>query len=370
MRSRKRQSLRQARRIPLHFDLGLLLIFILLLVVGIVMVYEASVVEASTQFGDKTHFAMLQLKWALIGSSAFLVGLATPLTTLKKITPGLLISTLVLLLLVLIPGVGTKAQGATRWLNFGPINIQPSEIVKLTLVLYLAALFEKAPKTKPFIITIAAIVFLVMLQPDMGTTIVITATAFVVFYLAGAPLNHLVLIAGTSLTSVIALILFSPYRRDRLFTFLDPNHDPLGSSYHIRQVIIALGSGGLTGTGLGRSLQKYSFLPEATTDSIFAVIAEELGFIGGSVIIAIFVVLALKGLNLAASIKDRYPALLAAGLTCLITLQAFLNLAAMTALVPLTGITLPLISYGGSSLVITMAAAGLLFKLSNQRGRK
>lgn len=331
------------------------------------MVFEASVVDAFQQFGDQLHYARLQFRWSIIGLIGMVILGLIPFDWLKKYALPFFVVSLVMLFLVILPGVGTRVGGASRWINLGFFNLQPSELAKLAIILYFAALFEKVPKFIPFIGSLGLIAGLVMLQPDLGTTIVISAVSLVMFFLAGGPLLSVFGIMAAGLTAGLVLIMSSSYRRARLFTFLDPEADPLGASYHIRQVIIALGSGGLLGTGIGRSLQKYRYLPEATTDSIFAVIGEETGFVGGMVIVGLFFIFAFRGFRIAQRVDDQFMKLTAAGITLMIVLQAYLNLAAMTALVPLTGITLPFISYGGSSLVISLAAVGILLNISRYR---
>jgi cell division protein FtsW len=339
----------------------LVIIFLLL---GLVLVYEASVVEAVTNFNDKTHFVKLQLQWAVLGLIACGITTFLPVKYLKKYAPAFFGVSLILLVLVLLPGFGNRLLGAKRWFHLGGISVQPSEIIKLTLIIYFSALFEHKPKPMQFLFTIGIISGLIMLQPDLGTTMVITMIAFILYYLSQAPLKHIFSIMVTGILAILGLIMSSTYRRQRLLTFLNPDQDPLGASYHIRQIIISLGSGGWFGTGFGRSLQKYTFLPEATTDSIFAVFAEETGFFGTIILISLFTLFAYQGFKVAQKQKDRFSYMLAVGLTLLIVVQALLNLSAMASLVPLTGITLPFISYGGSSLVITLASFGLLLNLS------
>ncbi len=347
-------------------DLLLLFLVGTLIIIGLVFVYEASVVEAYLNFSDQLHFVKLQLKWVLLGLLGFTGAALTPLPIIKRLAFPSFVLSLFLLLLVLIPGIGNSVQGAQRWILIGSFTIQPAEIAKLSLIIYLAALFEKQTKPSTFFASLGLLTGLIMLQPDLGTTISLTAIGFVIFFASGAPLKTILISSLGMIFAALTLILSSSYRRDRLLTFLDPGSDPLGSSYHIRQIIIALGSGGIFGTGFGRSLQKYQYLPEATTDSIFAVIAEETGFIGSAIIVLLYLFLALRGLHLAQHTKDRFNQLLAVGATALLSFQAFLNLSAMVALVPLTGITLPFVSYGGSSIVVSLIAAGLLTNISKQ----
>lgn len=352
--------LRNSGKIDYLFLFGILT----LLLIGIIMVYEASVVEAQQIFSNKMHFIIQQSKWAVLGLISMFVCTFVPINFVKKYAPHAFLFTLVLLVLVVIPGIGNHVQGARRWLNIAGFTLQPSEVTKLTFLLYLSVMFEKKPNAQIFITSLAIIVILVMLQPDLGTAIVITSSAMATYFVAGAPLTHFLAITVSGLISISTLIAFSPYRRERLFTFLDPSRDPLGASYHIRQILLALGSGGMFGTGIGRSIQKYQYLPESTTDSIFAVIAEETGFIGTIIIISLFLFVTFRGLKIASGQQDRFKSTFAVSLTLLIAVQAFLNLSALSALVPLTGIPLPFISYGGSSLLVMLTSSGFLLNLS------
>lgn len=343
---------------------GLLIATIVLLVIGVVTVYEASALEAIENYSDRMHFARLQLQWIGVGLVGMVVTSLLSIQLLKKITVPLLLASLFFLLIVLIPGIGTEVGGARRWLSLGFFNFQPSELMKFSLILYLSAFFQKTVKYQPFFVLLVATIALIMMQPDLGTTLVIIATSMSLFFVAGASWTAIVGLVMTGVAGVVGLILTSPYRMGRLLTFLDPQRDPTGASYHIRQILIAIGSGGVFGLGIGKSLQKYRYLPEAMTDSIFAVYAEETGLIGSLVLLLIFMYVAYKGFWIASRTKDNYLQLLATGTTCLIILQAFLNLAALTALVPLTGIPLPFISYGGTSMVISLASIGLLINIA------
>lgn len=335
-----------------------------LLLIGAVFVFEASVVEAYHQFGDELHFVRHQFQWILIGFVFFSLVMFTPSQVIYKFTNPAFFLSLILLFMVLIPGFGSNIKGASRWLDIGGFSFQPTEVIKITLTLFLAKLFEKKPDMKKFIFWTGLVIFLVMLQPDLGTSIVIGSIAMIIFFIAGAKLTQLASLFGLAVLAVVVLVFGSDYRRRRLLTFLKPDHDPLGSSYHIRQILIALGSGQISGRGLGKSLQKYRFLPEATTDSIFAVIAEETGFLGSSIIIFTYLLFSLRGFKIASDKSNNYIKFSIVGLTSIIFVQAFLNLSAMVSIVPLTGITLPLISYGGSSLVSSMITIGLIINLS------
>lgn len=338
--------------------LTLLTVFIAL--IGLVAVYNASVVEAFNTFSDKYYFAKQQLLWLVLGFAVYLVASFFSPKSYKKIAYAFFAFSLLTMILVLIPGLGSRLQGARRWLNLGFVRFQPSELLKVSLVVYLASWLETPKELKKFSFIVATCLGLIMLQPDLGTAVVVASLSFGLYYLSEQKLKNVLLIVGGISLAVIFLILSSPYRLDRLKTFLDPTSDPLGRSYHINQVLLGLGSGGTFGVGLGRSRQKYAYLPEATTDSIFTIIGEELGFVGGILLITLLVSLALLAVKIAKGARDQHSRLLAAGVALFFCAQTFVNLASMVALVPLTGVPLPLISYGGSSLISTFFALGIL----------
>jgi len=338
-----------------------------LTIFGIIMVGNVSVLKAYQDFGDKFHYLRLQIYWALLGIGAFFVTSLLNYNFWKKVAIPLIIFSLITLILVLIPGIGTQALGARRWLGFGFFSFQPAELAKLSFIFYLSSFFSKKKNIWPFLAILGILVGLIMLEPDLGTTVVLAATGLSIYFISGAPIFAIGLIALFSILSGIGLIITSPYRKERLLTFFDPSRDPLGASYHIRQVLIAIGSGGLFGVGLGQSRQKYEYLPEVTTDSIFAIIAEETGFIGGVIILGLFLLLVWRGFRIAKEAPDEFGKLLAVGITSWIGFQALINLCSMVALVPLTGIPLPFISYGGSSLVLSLVAMGILVNISKQR---
>lgn len=334
---------------------------LLLLSFGLLMIGSASVAEGARDFGNKWHFVLLQLKWAAVGGVfAFILSRINPLLWQKLALPILAVGML-LLFLVIIPGIGTKVLGARRWLVLPGIVLQPSELIKLVEVIYLSAWLSARKVTlAQFGFLVVTIAGLIMLQPDMGTTLVVTMLAISMYFLTGYPVKHLFSIAAIGVTAAIIFIASAPYRLDRVKTFLDPTHDPLGSSYHIRQVILALGSGGISGLGIGRSRQKYEYLPESTTDSIFAVAGEELGFIGAIILITTFLYLISLIFKVASQSRHPFHSALSAGVGSWISLQVVLNLAAMVALTPLTGIPLPLVSYGGSALITMLMGIGLV----------
>lgn len=343
------------------------MLVVILIMFGVLMVFDASVVEAYHELGDQWYFIKNQSQFAIIGLVACLCAFKFPLKKLEKISPLIMLSALVLLLVVLIPGVGAKVQGARRWLDFGRFHFQPSEYAKLASILYMSTWFAKVRPARSFAVMLGGLIGLIILEPDMGTALVIIGIAISMYFLSGVSMSKLAKLIGLGVVGIGMLIAIAPYRLDRVKTFLNPTHDPLGISYHSRQVLISLGSGGFSGTGLGRSRQKFQYLPEASTDSIFAVVAEEFGFLGGFVLIVGFSTIVQRGFSSARRIKDSYIANVAAGISIWIGVQVLLNLMAMVGLVPIAGVPLPLISYGGSALVTMLAAIGLLLNASQYR---
>lgn len=345
----------------------ILLLTLFLLGFGLIMIYSASVAEALKDFGTKWYFVLLQIKWALVGVVMMLVASRVPVKTWERLAPLILVGGLFLLLLVIIPGIGTKVQGARRWLVLPFMTLQPSELIKLVEVIYLSSWLAKNKVTIPqFLAFLGVTGGLIMLQPDMGTAIVVTLIAIVMYFISGQSVHNLMIIGAVGILLGGLFIAFEPYRLARLTTFLDPGKDPLGSSYHIRQVILGLGSGGISGLGIGRSRQKYEYLPESTTDSIFAVVGEELGFVGGVALIGVFVYLLSLIFKIATSARAGFASNLAAGIGTWIAVQVLLNLAAMVALTPLTGVPLPLVSYGGSALIMVLTGIGVALSVARE----
>lgn len=364
MYRRQKVSLKNASKRSDRFLIGLVMG---LTVFGVIMVGNASVVEAYRDFSDKLYYFRLQLQWAAIGLIIFWLALNFGYHRLKFFSLPLLVATLFSLIAVLIPGVGIRALGAKRWLGIGIFRFQPAELAKFTFILWSAAFLSKKKKLIPFLTILVILTGLVMFQPDLGTTVILVTSGLVVYFAAGGAIWQFIFISLVALAGGVGLIFSSSYRKQRLMTFLNPTADLLGTSYHIRQILIAIGSGGLFGLGLGQSRQKYEYIPAVTTDSIFAVIAEETGFIGGMLVILAYLLLIWRGLKIAKEAPDDFSRLLAVGITAWIGIQALVNLAAMVALVPLTGIPLPFISYGGSSLVLTLGAAGILINISRYK---
>src|SRR3989344_4211302 len=277
-------------------------------IIGLVMVYNASLAHAQAEFGDPYHFLTKQVSWAIVGIFFLLLASYIPYPFWRKISVPIFVCALFLLLLVFIPGIGTKVKGAYRWIDLGVITVQPSDFVKFGMILYLSSFLSKRKQGSsflPFLGIVGFVSLLVLLEPDFGTTIVIIMIALSMYFISGAPVSQFLLLAPGVVLFGIFFIFSSSYRLARLKTYvstlLDPNRatDPLGASYHIRQVLIALGSGGLMGVGLGRSRQKYEYIPEVTTDSIFAIIGEEIGFIGAMLLIMLFLFIILRALHIA-----------------------------------------------------------------------
>lgn len=356
-----------------HPDYVLLVIIAVLLIGGFVMLSSASVAVSQRNVGRPGYYILHQLLYGgAVGVLAFLVAQRIPYVFWRKMAlPGLLLA-LALLVLVFVPQVGFTAGGAQRWIHYRSIFFQPAEIAKLAVVVYFAAWFAQRRKTikdfyaatLPFLIVMGIIGVLLAKQPDIGTLGIIALTGAAMYLVAGGHLVHMGLIAALGGAGLFFLIRTAPYRLNRLLVFLHPELDPKGIGYQINQALLAIGSGGIFGVGFGASRQKYNFLPEATSDSIFAVIAEELGIIGALLLLGLFLAFTVRGLRISRRVPDLFGQYLASGITSLITIQAFVNIAAITSLIPLTGVPLPFISYGGSSLVLTLAASGILVNIS------
>lgn len=346
------------------FDKGLFYIILVLVFLGLIAVADASAPQALAQFNDKFYFFKQQIMWAGVGLVImFMVSLINYKFWEKLATPLFFLS-VSLLVAVLIPGLSYSALGARRWISLPFFNFQPAEVIKLALAVYFAKLAASAKSSISYFLPLAVILGLIMLQPDLGSALSISVIGLSQIFVSGVSLIHFLSAGVVGVIATATLIITSPYRMDRLLTFLEVTGDPLGRGYHIRQILLALGSGGIFGVGIGASRQKYLFLPEASTDSIFAIIAEELGLIGAVAIIGLFAYFLFRGFKIAKNAPDVFSQVLAVGLTAWIGGQAFLNIASMVSLVPLTGIPLPFFSYGGSSLVMILTACGILLSIS------
>jgi len=352
---------------PSAGTLLLVAITIILSGLGLLFVFEASVAEAFSTFGDQYYFVRLHALGLLMGIFAFAVGLIVPSKLWLKFAPALLVLAILLMIAVFLPGIGLELNGAHRWIKIGPLTFQSVELFKFALITYLALWFTKKrqsePPLAPFLVFLGMAVVLLLLQPDLGSLLVVSGISFGMFFVAGGNLKHVGMIAALGIPVFLLVILLSPYRRDRLVTFLNPAHDPAGKGYHVRQITLALGRGGLFGQGIGNSNQKFAYIPEASTDSIFAIIAEELGFLGSAVIISIFAGFIILSYKQVSKTKNPDIRLFGMGLLIWISSQIVLNLAAVAALVPLTGVPLPFFSYGRSAQVMILLATGAIVRM-------
>lgn len=345
-------------------DKGLLVIVLVLTFIGLLAVADASAPQALNVFADKYYFIKQQLVWVMLGLAALFAATKINYKFWSKIATPLFLFNVLLLILVLIPGVGVKVMGARRWILIGSFYFQPSELIKLSLALFMAKFITSRKPSLYYLAPLVLVGGLIMLEPDLGTTLVIAFSTMAQIFVSGLSIWYFLLAGLAGGLSVFLFIITSSYRRLRLMTFFERTTDPLGRSYHIRQILLALGSGGFFGIGLGQSRQKYLFLPEAATDSIFAVIAEEMGFLGAIVLISLFGLFVYKCFKIIKSAPDDFSKILALGLSVWLGGQALLNMGSVVAIVPLTGIPLPFISYGGSSLVTALTATGILLNIS------
>lgn len=360
------EKFRKYRKKP---DYWLLLIVIGLSLFGLVMIGSASILVAFEKFGGAHNYYYVgkQALSLILGIFAMLITMNIDYKKWRRFSLWMLVLTILFLVIALIPGLGEEAKGASRWIQIGAFSFQPSEIAKLSFIIYLASWFSKRIgkiNIIPLLIMLAVISALIIAQPDLGTLTVIVGIAIAMFFAAGG--SYIQLLSGSLLIAVafIVFIRSSAYRWQRFLTFINPSSESLGAGYHINQSLLAIGSGGIWGLGFGRSIQKYLYLPEPYTDSIFAIIAEELGFLRSFLIIVVFAILAWYGFRIARRAPDNFGRLLAIGIIFWITFQAFVNIGALSGVLPLTGVPLPFISYGGTSLIATLAAVGILLNIS------
>lgn len=362
------------RRAP---DLALLVITGALATIGAIMVYSASSADAYRTYHDAAYYFKRELVWLAVGIAALWLGARIDYAKLHAAAYWIFGAALALLGAVLVPHVGTEEGGAQRWFSYGSVSFEPSELAKLALIVLLARLFadrEDGARSfrragAPALFAVGIAFGLVLWQPDLGTASLFVMTAFVVMFAAGAKPAHLLLEVLIAIPALAAFIFSSAYRRDRFTAFLHPFSDPQNTGYHIIQSLYALGSGGVFGVGLGQSGQKFGYLPEPYTDFIYAIIGEELGFIGAAAVLLLFLWLAYRGVRIAAAAEDRFGFYLATGITASIVLQAFVNIGVATSTWPVTGVPLPFISYGGTSLVLSLFSVGLLASVSRGRAK-
>jgi cell division protein FtsW len=351
---------------------------LILLAFGAVMVYSASSgTSLLSHDGDSSQYLKRYLLSAALGLLALRFFARHGVRVAREATPFVMVAAFAGLLLVLLPGFGIEANGSRRWLGAGPLQVQPSEIAKLGLVMYAALLIASQPQrvrslggVRPLLVIAAVMAVLILMQPDLGTTMVILFAMFALLAVGGVSVRNLGLLAGGLITLAIVAAVLEPYRRERLTSFIDPWSDPEGSGFQSVQAMIAIGSGGFFGVGLGESVQKLFYLPEAHTDMILAVIGEELGFAGISVVLFLYGMIAYAGLRAARKARGHYEKLLAAGITCVILIQATVNFFAVLGVLPLTGVPLPFISYGNSNLIVLLSGMGILINVAHQGGQR
>lgn len=343
---------------------------------GLIMLCSAGVAVGWQKFHDPYYYFKHQLLVGVIPGLILMFFFSKfDYHRLRKFAPGLLLFSIALLVLVLIPGIGGNWGTSRSWISIFGFSIQPSEIVKLTFLLYLASWLSSKEESHlkdfqygfaPFLFVLGVISFLTLMEPDTGTMMIIILMSLSVYFTAGGKVIHLTWLGVLGAGALGLLIKFSPYRGERFTTFLHPELDPLGAGYHINQALLAVGSGGWLGKGYGHSIQKFNYLPEVISDSIFAVVSEELGFIFASIIVAVFVFLAIRSLKLAQICEDNFGKFIVVGIISWFMFQAFFNIGAMIGILPITGVTLPFISSGGTSIMVSLAAAGILVNISKQ----
>ena len=356
------------------FDNSILLLSVVLTCLGVVMVYSASSIMADKRYADGFFFLKRQGGFAIAGFAIMAVFAQIDYRHYRKVSSFFFLVSIGLLVMVLIPGIGTKISGAARWIRLPGISVQPAELVKITLVIFIAhSLSKKGERVRellngflPYMLILGVITALLLAQPDLGSALTIVSVALIMLVVAGTRMRYMIGLAAIALPLLYFLVMNVEYRRRRIMAFLDPWDDPTNSGFQIIQSWIAFGSGGVAGNGLGESKQKLFYLPEAHTDFIFSVIGEELGFIGVFIISAMFLVLILRGIRTALLSTDPFGRHLAFGISLLLGLEAFINIAVVLGMLPTKGLALPFLSYGGTSLWVTLFAVGILLNISSQ----
>lgn len=353
----------------------LLLITLILLAFGLIVLSSAGIIEGSKKFGDSYYYLKKQVSYGIIpGLFLFFLFSKINYGFWKKVSFLVLFVSLLTMILVFVPDIGIGLKGAKRWVSLWGLSFQPSEILKLSMVVYLAAWFSSRDERNknwsysvaPFFVVMSFIGLLLAMQPDVGTLAVVVIIALGIYFAAGSSIKHLFVIVAIFTISIAGLIFIEPYRIDRITTFLDPSFDPKGISYQLNQSLIAIGSGGIWGKGYSDSTQKKGFLPEVVNDSIFAVVVEELGFAGAIVLIGLFVFLSYILVSIAKNTSDKFGRLFVIGISTWIVGQAFINIAAVSGLAPLTGIPLPFVSHGGTAVMALMAGLGIVSNIAKR----
>ena len=365
----------RSRALPPGFVL-LFAVIVVLNLIGLVMVLSSSSVTALHHEGSSYYYFQRQLLWLGLGAVAFVIALRTDYHRLRLLALPFLLGTIGLLVVVLLPGIGSNVNGSSRWIGVGTFGIQPSEFAKLAVLIFASDLLARRSAwiedtrvtLRPVLVAFGIVALLIMLQPNLGTTIVIATITFSILFVAGVPLRPLIGWGTVGSAGAMGAAMAQSYRRARLTAFLDPWNDPQNTGYQTIQSLVALASGGWFGVGLGASRAKWGFLPYAYTDFIFAIIAEELGFFGALLVVTLFVALAFLGVRAGVQSRDPFGRLLAIGITTWLSVQAFVNIGAVIGVLPITGVPLPFISFGGSSLLATMAASGILLNVARSSG--
>jgi cell division protein FtsW len=358
---------------PKDPDKTLIASVFILLIIGIITLFSASSVKSASTYGYPTYYVLRQILYGILpGLILLLIFYFLSLKWLKYLSIPIFVLSLISLLLINFEGFGVTIKGATRWLKIGGFQFQPAEFLKLAFILYLARFFSSNPSrassfwmgTFPFWVILAIVGILLLSQPATGTFGVISISALTIYFISGAKFRDILITAIVFAIILGFIIIIAPYRVERLLNIINPNRDPSGSGYQVAQSLIAIGSGGLSGVGFGYSQQKYNFLPETIGDSIFAIFAEEMGFLGALVILGLYMLILYRSMRIALRINDLFLKFATVGIAVWIVGQAFINISGLMGLLPLTGVPLPFFSYGGSSTISTLAAMGILFKAS------
>lgn len=353
-------------------DFTLLLTVVFLLAIGIIMVFSSSYYQASYYpFYDGYHFLKKQGMWAILGVISMIFFMNFPYWRLDRLSKPIIILAIILLVLVLTP-LGVNRNGAQRWLNVGFTDVQPSEAAKLAVIVYLSSLLAKKKQDikfffkglLPLLMLVGLVSGLILLEPDLSTAVSIAGTALIMFFAAGAKMSHLSFLGLAGIGGGAVLVLMEPYRMRRITSFIDPWADKLDTGYQIIQSLYALGSGGAFGAGIGMGKQKLFYIPEPQNDFIFAILGEELGYLGGVTVILLFLLLVWRGIRIAINAPDLFSCFLAIGMTSIIAVQVIINIGVVTSSMPVTGMPLPFISYGGTALLVTMTGIGILLNIS------
>ncbi len=356
-------------------DISLIITIFLICIYGIVMIYSASSIWAEYKFNDKFHYVIMQSLFFIVGFFLMIVVSKVPYTYYLEKSNTILFICFVLLILVLIPGIGSVRNGSRSWFGIGGLGIQPSEFMKLALIIFTSKYIHNNPKQMksvvkgafPVLLITMISFFLIMLQPDFGTGTILVLTIVAMLFISGVDFSFFIKIGLLGMVGAALLIIAAPYRMNRIVAFLNPWSDPLGTGFQSIQSLYAIGPGGLFGMGFGKSVQKHFYLPEPQTDFIFSIISEELGIIGIISVAALFLIIITRCIKISIKAPDTFSKFLTFGIVFQLSFQTLLNLAVVVGLVPVTGVTLPFFSYGGSSLIITLISMGIILNISRHK---